>query len=245
MKLVLVRHGQTASNVSGALDTGRPGMSLNAQGRAQAQSLVERWEQIAPRPHALAVSPLLRTRQTAQPLIDHFSLTPMVCDGLREIRSGNLEMSAALMNIAQYMLAVRPWIEGKWAPRMPGGESGYELRARFMPPVLSVIQEAMNSGGEEAVAVIVAHGAINRVIASTLSPDIGSNLVMMHRLDNTGTCVLETRRDFNPTHTEDLVEAFTALTWNDVPLNEWEIPTEVHAALTYERDSATSVGVKG
>lgn len=234
MKLVLVRHGQTASNVSGALDTGRPGRALNAVGREQAQSLAQRWDTIAPTPHALAVSPLLRTRQTAQPLLDRYKgLEPMVREGLREIRGGNLEMSAALADIAQYMLAVLPWLNGDWQSRMPGGESGFELLTRALPAVAEVLCVARERGGEDATAVVVAHGAINRVIASALSPQIGPNLVMMYRLDNTGTCVLEAAGDLPFERPDAILGRFTALTWNDIPMDQWEIPEELHASLTY------------
>lgn len=233
MRLVLVRHGQTPSNVSGALDTGRPGMNLNARGRQQAADLAARWEQIAPAPHAIAVSPLARTRQTSRPLEERFGLTPLVRTGLREVRGGNVEMSASLADIAQYMLSVLPWLQGQWDKRLPGGENGYELRARFLPAVLEVLQKAYDEAGSEGVAVIVAHGAINRVIASSLSPQIGANLVMMHRLDNGKTCVLESPKDFKPTAIEDLLTTFTAVTWNDVPMSEWDIPSELHASLSY------------
>lgn len=240
MRLVLVRHGQTPSNVSGALDTGRPGMNLNARGRQQAADLASRWEEIAPQPHALAVSPLARTRQTARPLEERFGLTPLVRAGLREVRGGNVEMSASLADIAQYMLSVLPWLQGNWDARLPGGENGHELRGRFLPAVLEVLQHAYDKAGSDGVAVIVAHGAINRVIASSLSPQIGANLVMMHRLDNGKTCVLESPQDFSPTGVEDMLKTFTALTWNDVPMSEWEVPAELHASLSYPDSAPTS-----
>ena len=44
MKLVLIRHGQTSSNLAGALDTAYPGADLNADGMNQAASLAAGWE---------------------------------------------------------------------------------------------------------------------------------------------------------------------------------------------------------
>ena len=42
MRLHLVRHGQTASNVAHLLDTAHPGADLDEVGRAQAAALVVR-----------------------------------------------------------------------------------------------------------------------------------------------------------------------------------------------------------
>lgn len=234
MKLVLVRHGQTSSNCSGALDTGRPGAPLSQTGREQAQALADRWETIAATPTTVGVSPLLRTRQTAQPLLDRYGLTPRVLPGLREVRGGNLEMSASLADLAQYMKAMLPWIQGDWESRMPGGESGHEIMSRVLPAVNHVLKDAYALGGSNATAVIVAHGAINRVIAAALSPQISANLVMMYRLNNGGTCVLESPQGFIPDQEESLLHAFTALTWNDKPISDWEIPNNVQIALKYE-----------
>lgn len=233
MRLVLVRHGQTTSNISGALDTGRPGAPLSAKGLQQAHQLASTWEDIAPRPTVIGVSPLLRTRQTAQPLLERYGLIPRVLPGLREVRAGNLEMSTALTDLAQYMKAMLPWIQGNWEPRMPGGESGYEILGRILPAIHTLVTEAHEKEGANATTVIVAHGAINRLIASALSPQIGANLVMMYRLDNCGTCVLETSTDFTPSTADELLHSFTAHSWNNKPMSEWDIPTEINVAVKY------------
>ena len=74
----LVRHGQTAANRSGALDTGRPGSPLDVKGLAQAQALARRWEsEVAALPRVVAVSPLRRTRQTAAPLLARCGVVPL------------------------------------------------------------------------------------------------------------------------------------------------------------------------
>ena len=233
MRLILVRHGQTSSNISGALDTGRPGAPLSALGHEQAQALAQRWDEFATAPSAIGVSPLTRTRQTAQPLLQRFQMEPMVLSGLREVRGGNLEMSASLADIAHYMKAMLPWIQGNYEARMPGGESGKEILARALPAVAQVLTKAHDLDGDDATAVIVAHGAINRIIASALSPQIGANLVMMYRLDNCGTCVLRAPQGFVPGRAEELVNAFTAETWNDTSMSEWDVPEELHIAVKY------------
>ena len=46
MKLVLMRHGQTSANLTGALDTAEPGSPLNAEGERQARAAVKTWEKL-------------------------------------------------------------------------------------------------------------------------------------------------------------------------------------------------------
>ncbi|WP_310525746.1 histidine phosphatase family protein, partial [Nocardioides sp.] len=59
MRLFLLRHGQTHGNVSGALDTGLPGLDLTDLGRRQAEAASRA---LAPEGiGAIAVSTLVRT----------------------------------------------------------------------------------------------------------------------------------------------------------------------------------------
>lgn len=232
MHLVLVRHGQTSSNASGALDTGRPGAPLNERGHDQAHRLAQRWEaEVAPAPHAVAVSPLTRTRQTAAPLCDRYGISPLVRPGIREIRSGDLEMNASVADIARYMGNLAPWARGEWEKRMPGGESGTEILTRALPVVREVLLAAHDVAGEDGVAVIVAHGALNRVIAATLAPQITVNLVMKYRLENTHTAVLELPSGSGIPSVKGLVGAFHAHSWNERPVDAWDVSDDLILSL--------------
>ncbi|HWU33168.1 MAG TPA: histidine phosphatase family protein, partial [Marmoricola sp.] len=62
MKLYLVRHGETGSNLIGALDTAVPGADLSDTGRDQAVELAQRFEGI--HLDGLYASTLARTQQT-------------------------------------------------------------------------------------------------------------------------------------------------------------------------------------
>ena len=75
MRLILIRHGQTQSNVDHLLDTGHPGAPLTAEGRRQAATLVDR---LAAEPiEAIYSSDLTRARQTAEPTCVRFPGVPM------------------------------------------------------------------------------------------------------------------------------------------------------------------------
>ncbi|WP_175954230.1 histidine phosphatase family protein [Schaalia sp. Marseille-Q2122] len=232
MRLVLVRHGQTSSNATGALDTGRPGAPLNGCGQEQAHSLARRWEsEVAAPPSAIAVSPLTRTRQTAAPLCERYGITPMVRPGIREVRSGDLEMNASLSDIGRYMGTLAPWAGGDWDVRMPGGESGREILGRALPVVQEVLLHAFDVAGEHGVGVIVAHGALNRVIAATLAPEITVPLVMKYRLENTHTAVLDLPSSSALESLDAMLGGFEAQTWNERPVGEWDVSDGVVMSL--------------
>ena len=91
MRLILVRHGRTPSNVGFLLDTAEPGADLDEDGLEQAAALVERLShhEIG----AVYVSNLVRTQQTARPVAQARGLELQVLPELREISAGDDELS--------------------------------------------------------------------------------------------------------------------------------------------------------
>lgn len=155
MRLLLLRHGQTHSNVSGALDTGAPGAGLTDLGRAQADAagtvLADRGIE------AIFCSTLARTRQTAAPLAERLDLTPVALEGLREVRAGDLEMRTDDESALAYRHVVASWLlERKLEERMPGAESGREFLDRFGAAIDGIRAEG------HGTALVVSHGAAIR-----------------------------------------------------------------------------------
>lgn len=222
MRIVLVRHGQTHANRAHALDTGRPGLPLSAQGLAQAEALARRWEEeVAAPPGVIAVSPLTRTRQTAAPLAAKYGLAPLLRPGIRELRSGDVEMNADPFSDSVYVEGTGAWSHGRRGRRMGGGETGEEALARSLPVILEVgrLVAVRDPGG---VGAVIAHGALLRLLASSLADNIDARLVMTHFMSNTGTVVLEWPEGFEPRDAAQLLGALHALTWNDRRVEEWE-----------------------
>ncbi|UUZ59127.1 histidine phosphatase family protein [Nocardioides sp. B-3] len=122
MRLYLLRHGQTHSNVSGALDTAFPGADLTDLGQRQAQAASRALEDRGI--GAISVSTLARTHQTAGPTATQLGLTPVEHDGLREITAGDFEMRADETAVLGYLGTIAHWLEGDLASPMPGGETG-------------------------------------------------------------------------------------------------------------------------
>ena len=223
MKIVLVRHGQTPANRLGALDTVRPGLGLTDRGYAQAQRLADRWEsEVAPAPSVIALSGLTRTRLTAAPLARAYGLRPLVCPGIRELRSGDLEMAADAVSQSLYVRTTLSWCAGDLEARMPGGESGREALTRSLETVRRVGLAAREQAGDQAVAVFVIHGALTRLLATWLSCEINELLVSAHFMSNTGTSTFEWPADLSPQSADEGARQLRALTWNDRPVDQWD-----------------------
>jgi broad specificity phosphatase PhoE len=182
-RLILIRHGQTESNVLGLLDTEEPGAVLTPLGEQQAAALPGRLA--GERIERIVASPLARTRATAAPLAAAAGLEVLLDAGLREVRAGSLELRADRDAHRTYLETAFAWAGGDRSARVPGGqEDGADFFARYDEAV-----EAALTGVETAVAV--SHGASIRtwatVRAGNLAPDYGA----VHGLPNTGIVVLE------------------------------------------------------
>lgn len=222
MKLVLVRHGQTPANRMGALDTIHPGLPLTQRGIEQAEHLAQRWEdEVAAPPDVIAVSGLRRTRMTAAPLAHRYGLVPLICPGVRELRSGDVEMDIGYIAERRYVEPIASWCRGDISVRTDGGESGREALARAYPVLARVMELAREKSNENAVGVVVAHGALLRLLASSLTSNISAETVIRHSMNNTGTVVIEWPTDFTWDDPADMMGAFRAHTWNDRPVEEW------------------------
>ncbi|GAA0977002.1 PE-PGRS family protein PE_PGRS11 [Nocardioides aquaticus] len=184
MRLILVRHGQTSSNVAGALDTDEPGADLTELGRRQAAAV----------PGALAdedvtavyASPLVRTQQTASPLAEARGLPVVVRRGLEEVSAGDLEMRTDEEAVLAYVDLLRSWMHVDRDRRLPGGEDGTSFLARFD----AVVADLAEAHGPDDTVVVVSHGAAIRVwtaVATAMSPEHAAEL----HVSNTAAAVLQ------------------------------------------------------
>lgn len=183
MRLLLVRHGQTPSNVAGLLDTAFPGPGLTALGARQAAAIPGA---LADRVvDGVAVSTLVRTHRTAAPLAERHGHDLLELDGLREVDAGDLEMSAYHDDHMRYLETVFAWGRGEPGRRIPGGPDGTEFLDRY-DAALAAVAEA---GWETAVAV--SHGAAIRAWACARVDGVDIDLLAWTPLANTGLVEVE------------------------------------------------------
>ena len=183
MRLILVRHGQSPSNVRHLLDTAVPGPGLTALGATQAAALPAALAGVDV--DAIYASNLVRAQQTAGPLARALGLPVRVRAGLREIAAGDLEMRADAASAERYLSTVFGWPSGDRDVRMPGGENGTEVLDRFD----RVVAEIAASGSR--TAVLVSHGAMIRVWAGARAHNLHPQFTATHALENTAMVVLE------------------------------------------------------
>lgn len=162
--IILLRHGQTTSNLTHALDTALPGAELTDLGRKQASG-------VAPELTGMTTtfaSPARRAQQTAE----NAGRTFEVLDGVQEISAGDLEMRSDFEALEQYHLAVHDWLLGKSTP-IPGGETADSFLGRYLPAITRM----------EENTLIVSHGCAIRVF-SALACGLDADKVMANPLNN-------------------------------------------------------------
>ncbi len=186
MRLLLIRHGQTPSNVSGALDTGRPGALLTPLGQRQAAAVpgALAGEPVA----AVYASALTRTQLTGAPLARARGLEVRVVEGIEEIEAGALEMAADPASIEAYVGTVAAWAVGDLDRIMPGSTDGHAFLARY-DAALAAVGAAHEP---DATVAVISHGAAIRSYALMRagggSPSADFSALRVH---NTGMVILD------------------------------------------------------
>jgi broad specificity phosphatase PhoE len=166
----LVRHG--ANDLIGRAIAGRQrGVSLNFEGRAQAQRLARRFEREAI--VGIHCSPLERARETAEPIADQLRLDIEIVPALDEIDFG------AWTGLELDKLALRPdwqrWNAVRSNSRAPGGETMLEVQARVVGHI-----EKLGDAAKDAGYILVGHAD---PIKSALLYYLGAPIDFVHRLE--------------------------------------------------------------
>ncbi len=169
MLLLLIRHGLTPKT-GVRLSGWTPGVHLSKDGRVQADRLVERFEGV--RLDAIYVSPLERTRETAEPLAKARGIEIRERADVGEVRYGAIE-NKPLKMLAKSDLwkHIQVWPSNV---RFPGGESLRETQAR----AVGAIEELRDLHKKDTIAVF-SHGDWIRL---SLAHFMGMHIDMYRRL---------------------------------------------------------------
>lgn len=160
LTLHLVRHGDTLQAAEGyfAGDIDPP---LTEHGRAQAEAVAR--VAVGLTLSALYVSPKLRARQTAEPILEACHLQPTVEDGLREIAYGAWEGRKESEIRASDPEGYAAWSQDPALVSPPGGESAFAIAARALPCLVKARRE--HPSGH---VMFVSHKATIRVMVCAL-----------------------------------------------------------------------------
>ena len=152
-RLVLIRHGESASNAGGWLSGQQTCGGLTELGVAQAEALRNRLDADPQlRPDRIVVSTMRRAVHTAEIAAEPTGLRVEQFADLMERTTGEAEG----LTIAEYTdrYGKPPWVD--WAnPLSPGGESGAEFAARVHAAVGRVAEE-----GRGKTTWVVCHGGV-------------------------------------------------------------------------------------
>ena len=128
MRLLLVRHAETANNRDGLVQ-GRADHPLTATGIAQAEALADRLRDLDL--GAVYSSPLQRAMQTAAPIAATHGLPIQSEEALVEMDVGELDGLSSGEMRERYPEVLRAWAAGEAGTlRLPGGESLQDVQDR-------------------------------------------------------------------------------------------------------------------
>lgn len=180
--LLLVRHAQTRSNVSGRY-MGWMDEDLSDEGIWQAQRLSAR---LSGKPiTAVYSSPLRRAHRTAEMIALPHGLTVQTMAELGEIRMGQWEGLFAADIQARFPELWKTWRTDPSTIQMPGGESLSQVAGRATKAFDHILQE---NQGRHVVAVT--HDVIARIIVAR-SLNVGTSIYRRLEVANASLTTVE------------------------------------------------------
>ena len=159
-RVYLVRHGATEltaeDRFAGAID-----VRLSDEGREQARRLGQRLET---EPISVAfASPMVRTMDTANLIVESHGLPVTPVDGIREIAHGRWERKTRAEVEAEFPEEYARYETDPFSFAPTEGESGLQVTARALPALLTIVEEHTDQR-----ILIVSHKATIRLLLSSL-----------------------------------------------------------------------------
>ncbi len=180
--IILVRHGQTAWNVSQVF-RGQIDIELDETGLKQAELLGEYLSQR--KLDAVFSSPLKRAVQTAEAIVRHHGLAVEIASGLNDINFGEWQGLSVQKVRTRFNKLFATWVSEPHRVSMPSGESLVDVHQRTLTVVNQMVYEY-----EGKVVVIVSHRVVNKVLICCLLGLDNSHFWDI-RLDNCGMTTFE------------------------------------------------------
>ena len=168
MQLYFVRHGESTANTLMEFSNGDSKHPLTGRGIVQAQALARNLTDI---PFArIYASPVLRAAQTARLLAGQLNAPLKFSEALREWSVGIYEGTRDPLGWQKHRQVQEDWfIYNRPDSRMPGGESLLDIRARFVPLIVSLVQDDQLAGRN---VLLVAHGGLYLAMLPALMDNI-------------------------------------------------------------------------
>lgn len=186
MKLFFTRHGESEANILHEFSNRGFKHPLTEKGKHQARDLVQKLAPIGI--DQIFSSPLMRAVQTSEIVAEAFQLSLKTTDALREYDTGVLEGTSDAAGWKIDEGVIHTWVGGKWATRIEGGESLFDMRLRFVP----FIEKLGREHGESSENILlVSHGGLYRHMLPLVLLNIDPDYALNHPIRNTAIIVGE------------------------------------------------------
>jgi broad specificity phosphatase PhoE len=177
-RLILLRHGESTSNVLGIATSKLDGYPLTDAGRAQAGAVAE--ELTTAGATRVYTSPIQRARQTAHIVAERALLPLSIVPGLEEIDVGTQEGEAGDATMLQGASNFQRWLTlDELDHGFEGGETGRTAGVR----VAGTLTELVRAHGS-GTAIVVSHGGVLALALQQLCDNLSGPFVHEHLLDN-------------------------------------------------------------
>lgn len=162
MTVILLRHGRSTSNTAGILAGRSAGIDLDDKGREQAAGLIDRIGDLPVR--AVVSSPMLRCRNTVEPLAHALCLEPLIEERLAEVDYG--EWTGRKIGDLTNEPLWRVVQAHPSAAVFPGGEGLAQVQARAVAAVREHDQRLAVQYGGDALWLACTHGDVIKAVVA-------------------------------------------------------------------------------
>ncbi|CAN5413968.1 histidine phosphatase family protein [soil metagenome] len=175
MTVILLRHGRSTSNTAHTLAGRSEGVELDDKGREQAAGVLDRVKELPIK--ALVRSPLLRCRQTLEPLAAELGLEPLIEERLAEVDYGAWTGRKIGELVKEPLWAVVQ--QQPSAAVFPDGEGLAAVQTRAVAAVREHDKRLADAFGADTLWVACTHGD---VIKAILADALGTHLDGFQRI---------------------------------------------------------------
>ena len=189
LKIYFARHGESQANLLREVSNRGLRHGLTRQGREQAVALAQRLQGLSVT--CIYSSPVLRAIETSVILANRLDLDYQVVDALREYDCGIVEGRSDQAAWQLWRELFDAWVAHKrWEQRIEGGESFYDIQARFVPFIDGLVSQY---GDTEARIACVSHGGVYWMMLPQVLKNVDNELISKYGFDYTACIVAELR----------------------------------------------------